>query len=313
MNPGPVDRGRPVRVSAVRPVSDGVVEVLLAAADGGRLPRWTPGAHVDLVLPTGLARPYSLAGDPADDRVWRLLVGRSADPDGASAHVHGLLHAGDLVHVRGPRSLFALGGGSRFLFLGSGTGIAPLLPMARWVRAARVHPWALVHLDRSTRQRALRAEVEGMGAEARSVPDRSGVLTALHSASPGTAVYACGSSRFVDAVAEAAPPHVALHRQRFDAPAGADGVDRPYELVLAKRGERVRVEQGTSLLDALHQAGAEIPVSCGAGICGACIVRVVEGSVHHRDSILTDSQRTSSQQIVTCVSTAAGGRLVLDV
>ena len=313
MTSPPVDRGRQVTVAGIRPMADRLVEVLLVAADGTHLPRWTPGAHVDLVLPTGLARPYSLAGDPGDDRSWRLLVARSADEDGAGAYVHDVLRPGHALRVRGPRHLFPLGGAPRYLFVSSGAGVAPLLPMARLVRSARVYPWSLLHVDRSSRETALRDEVAGLGPDARTVADRAPLLRAVSAAQPGTAVYACGSSRFVDAVAEAAGPDVEVHRQRFDAPSRGTGTGRPYEVVLARRGERIRVEAGANLLTALHGAGADVAVSCGAGICGACLVSVVEGAVEHRDSILTDGERGAGRRIVTCVSTAAGARLVLDL
>ncbi|SOD98038.1 flavin reductase family protein [Blastococcus haudaquaticus] len=312
MTSPPVDRGRDVTVLAVGPVADRIVEVVLGPADDAPFPRWAPGAHVDVVLPIGVARPYSLAGDPADARSWRLLVARSA-PGDASAHIHDELRPGDRLRVRGPRHLFALGGGARYLFLGSGSGIAPLLPMARWVAAARIHPWALVHVDRSARHRTLREEVAALGTGSRTVATADDALAALADAAPGTAVYAAGSSSFVDAVADAAPEHVALNRQRFDAPVGVSGAARPFELVLGRRRERVRVEAGTPLLTALHQAGVDVPVSCGAGICGACVVGVLEGTVEHRDSILTAAERAAGSRIVSCVSTAAGDRLVLDV
>ena len=311
MTPVPGDRGRECTVTGVRPVADRITEVRLQAADGGRLPRWAPGAHVDLVVPTGLARPYSLAGDPAE-RSWRLLVARSPGA-GASAHVHDALRAGDTVRVRGPRHRFALGGGGRYLFLCSGAGIAPLLPMARMVRATRVYPWSLVHVDTSSRLLSLRAEVEELGPTASVVPTHAEGLAALEGLPRGTAVYAAGSSRFVDAVAETAGADAAVHRQRFDAPARASGPDRPYEVVLARRGERIRVEPGTDLRTALHDAGADVPVSCGAGICGACVVPVLQGAVEHRDSVLTAGERTAGRRIVTCVSRAAGERLVLDL
>jgi ferredoxin-NADP reductase len=269
---------------------------------------------VDLVLPNGVVRPYSLAGDPGDDRTWRVLVARStAAEGGASAYVHDVLRTGDLVRVRAPRNLFPLEGASRYLFLASGAGIAPVLPMVRRVHSARIYPWTLLYVDRSSTHSPLRAEVEALGTGARSVSSRTPVLTALAEATPGTAVYACGSSRFVDVIAEAAAPQLRVHRERFDAPTRASGPDRPFELVLARRGERIRVEPGTPMVTALHRAGVDVPVSCGAGICGACILAVAEGAVEHRDSLLSPEERAAGRLMVTCVSRAAGRELALDV
>lgn len=313
MTPAGANAGREAAVTAVRPVGDRIVEVLLAPTDG-RFPRWAPGAHVDLVLPDGLVRPYSLAGDPHDDRSWRLLVARSgAAGSSSSAYVHDVLRAGDLVRVRAPRNLFPLEGSSRYLFLAAGAGIAPLLPMVRRVRDARLYPWALLHVDRSQVHTSLRAEVEDLGTGARTVSGHSPVRTALTGAPPGTAVYACGSSRFVDAVAEVARPRLRVHRERFDAPSRATGTDRPFELVLTRRGERIRVEAGTPIVTALHRAGVDVPVSCGAGICGACVLDVAGGTVEHRDSLLSPQERAAGRRVVTCVSQAAGPVLALDV
>jgi ferredoxin-NADP reductase len=312
VTPAPGASGRDMTVAGIRRVADRLVEVLLQPADGAPLPRWAPGAHVDLVLATGLTRPYSLAGDPDDVRSWRLLVAHGS-PAGASAYVHERLCPGDAVRVRGPRHLFALGGGSRFLFLASGAGIAPLLPMARLVRSARVYPWSLVHVDDSSSHLALHEEVHALGDEARSLTTHAAALREVGALPPGTAVYAAGSSRFVDAVAEVAGPDVDVHRQRFDAPSLSPGVGRPYEVVLARRGERLRVEPGANLLTSLRDAGADVPVSCGGGICGACVLPVLEGAVAHRDSVLSASERSDGRLIVSCVSTAAGDRLVLDL
>lgn len=300
----------PAEVASLRPVSDEVVEVLLAPVDGPRLPRWSPGAHVDLVLPTGLTRPYSLAGDPAAP-TWRLLVGHGS-AGGSAAYIHNGLRVGDPVTVRGPRHRFSLGGGARYLFLASGTGIAPILPMVRMVRGSRIHPWALVHRDGSPSGSPLALEVAGLGDDVRRVSDLESALDVVRAAQVATCVVVCGSGHFVDAVSEACPPGVYLRRQQFDGEVtGGGGASRPFEVTLARRGETLRVEAGQRLIDVLQEADAAVPISCGAGICGACVVPVVAGEVDHRDSMLTPAER--GERIVTCVSSCRGDQLVLDL
>jgi ferredoxin len=181
------------------------------------------------------------------------------------------------------------------------------------VGAARVYPWSLVLVDASREHSSLRDEVARLGPAAQTVTTHAAALAVLADLRPGTAVYAAGSSRFVDAVAESADPDVEVHRQRFDAPPPAAGAGRPYDVVLARRSESIRVEAGANLLSSLREAGADVPVSCGAGICGACVVPVLEGAVEHRDSVLTAAERRAGGRIVSCVSRAAGGRLVLDL
>jgi ferredoxin len=66
-------------------------------------------------------------------------------------------------------------------------------------------------------------------------------------------------------------------------------------------------------LDALDDAGVPVPSSCREGTCGTCETTVLEGEVEHRDSILTDEERTSGNTMMVCVSRARSARLVLDV
>lgn len=138
--------------------SDGVVVLTLRAADGGPLPRWAPGAHVDLLLGAGLVRSYSLCGDPADRHRWRLGVLREPDGRGGSAHVHERLTAGVPVRVRGPRNHFPLLDAPRYLFVAGGIGITPLLPMIAAVDAAGAE-WALVYGGRTRASMAFLDEV----------------------------------------------------------------------------------------------------------------------------------------------------------
>lgn len=317
---GETRRVRDLVVRDKRPVGARTVELLLGDPDGGKLPRWPPGAHIDLLLPRQLIRPYSLAGDPCDTAGWRLLIrcppaADNRDAAGsASAYVRDALAVGDRVRARGPYDRFRLAGAPVYLFLASGAGIAPLLPMARLIQAARVYPWSLAHVDRGPESGALRAEVLSLGPGA-SVHEELDIDATLTAAAPGTAVYVCGPSRFVTAVEEAAQrtPHVRVHRQRFDAAAPRDGSGRPCDIVLARRDEHVHVDADTPVLTALLDAGVDVPYACGAGICGACAVRVIDGPIDHRDSVLTRRERDGGAVIITCVSRAAGDGITLDL
>ncbi|WP_299532032.1 PDR/VanB family oxidoreductase [uncultured Streptomyces sp.] len=317
---GETRRVRDLVVRDKRPFGVRTVELLLCDPDGGKLPRWPAGAHIDLLLPHQLIRPYSLAGDPSDTAGWRLLIRRPSAADSreaavsASAYVRDVLAVGDRVRARGPYDRFRLAGAPAYLFLASGAGIAPLLPMARLIQAARVYPWSLIHVDRTAGSDALRAEVLSLGPDV-SVQEELDFDAILTAAAPGTAVYVCGPSRFVTATEVAAQrtPHVQMHRQRFDAAAPRDGNGRPCNIVLARRGEHVHVDAGTPVLTALLNAGVDVPYACGAGICGACAVRVIDGPVDHRDSILTKHERDGGAVIITCVSRASGDGITLDL
>jgi len=312
------DQGRILTVTGKRPVADRMIELVCEPADGSALPRWAPGAHVDLVIGPAAARPYSLCGDPDDTRRWRFLVRRGRGDGGVSACLHDQLTVGDTIRARGPRDRFPLTPAARYLFLASGAGIAPLLPMVARVRATRIYPWSLLFLERGPADGspvALREEIAALGPAA-SVADRfEPVAAAIAAARPGTAVQAAGSGRFVAAVEAAAGGRgdLDLHRQRFDNPVSGDTGAGACELVLARQGGRVSVPAGTPLLRALLDAGVAVPWACGSGICGACVLPVLDGAIRHRDAVLTAAERAAGRQVVTCVSTAASGTLVLDV
>ncbi|GAA2118496.1 PDR/VanB family oxidoreductase [Actinomadura napierensis] len=298
-------------------LSDNVVLLRLGDLEGRPLPGWSPGSHIDVVLPNGLVRPYSLCGDTADREEWRLLVGRERESRGGSAFVHDGMERGDHLDYLGPRSWFRLRSARRYLFLAGGLGIAPLIPMARLVAACHL-PWSMAVVGSKADVEPITAMLPDLapditlmatGEDAR--PDLTAPLTGLD---PGTAVYTCGSDRFVEEVERiCGRSGLAVNRQLFTAgtPRGGDG--EPVELVLARSGLTFTVRAGTSLATGLRQVGVPVPVSCGAGICGACLVKVVEGVPDHRDRLLTPAQRERGDTILTCVSRAHSPRLVLDL
>ncbi|MDL4814243.1 PDR/VanB family oxidoreductase [Actinomadura opuntiae] len=298
-------------------LSDNVVLLRLGDPEGRPLPGWSPGSHIDVVLPNGLVRPYSLCGDTTDRDEWRLLIGRETESRGGSAFVHDRLDRGDHLDYLGPRCRFRLRGAGRYLFLAGGLGIAPLIPMARLVAASHL-PWSMVVVGPEADVAPITAMLTDLlpritllptGEDAR--PDLTAPLTGLD---PGTAIYACGSDRFVDAVEQiSSRSGLTVNRQLFTAGTPRGGDDKPVELVLARSGLTFTVQAGTSLATGLRQLGVRVPVSCGAGICGACLVKVVAGVPDHRDRLLSTEQRGRGDSILTCVSRAHTPRLVLDL
>lgn len=106
--------------------AEGVVLLDLGFPDGRELPRWQPGAHIDLILGNGLTRQYSLCGDPLDPRTWRVGVLLDAQSRGGSQYVHDHLDTGTTVQVRGPRNHFPLVEAARYRFIAGGIGITPV-------------------------------------------------------------------------------------------------------------------------------------------------------------------------------------------
>ncbi|MGW1724666.1 PDR/VanB family oxidoreductase [Streptomyces sp. NPDC002306] len=309
-------RSRALRLSVTsrETVADGVVRLRL---QGRRLPRWEPGAHLDLVLPSGLVRQYSLCGDPADTSSYNVAVRLAEDGRGGSREVHAGVRVGTELEVRGPRNRFALVEAESYVFVAGGIGITPVLPMLRALPpGAR---WRLLYGGRTRASMPFLEEIgeitRGFGADRVTVvaEDEDGLpdLDALFADLPaGAAVYCCGPEGLMEAVAARLPAGATLHLERF-APGGSTGGDGPFELELRRSGRTLTVPAATTVLAAVR---AELPgtaYSCEQGFCGTCQQRVLEGEIDHRDALLTDAERADSMLI--CVSRAKSERLVLDL
>ncbi len=299
-----------------------VVELTLAPQPGVTLPRWFPGAHIDVHLPSGRVRQYSLCGDPGSPERYRIAVRRIPDGGGGSIEIHDGLPEGATVYTHGPRNAFPLtvpGYGSptrRFRFIAGGIGITPILPMLERARLLDVD-WSMVYAGRSFDSLPFVDEVTAFGnsVEIRT-DDAHGLPTAaelLGECAEGTAVYACGPAPMLTAIRSAlvGRDDVELHFERFAAAPVVDG--RPFRATVSSSGETVGVGAEETLLAALRQAGVNAPYSCQQGFCGTCRTRVLAGEVEHRDTLLTEPERAAGMML-TCVSRAAGeSGLTLDL
>ncbi|QIY74866.1 2Fe-2S iron-sulfur cluster-binding protein [Streptomyces sp. RLB1-33] len=296
-------------------VAAGVLSLTLRHPLGEELPAWEPGAHIDVVLGVGLERQYSLCGDPADGRAWRIAVLRDADGRGGSSYVHEQLGAGDKVRVRGPRNHFALAPAARYRFVAGGIGITPILPMLAAAEAAGTE-WTLLYGGRTRDSMAFTGELERYGDRVTVAPqDECGLLeldSVLTGVPEGTLVYCCGPGPLLDAV-EARCPAGLLRVERFQPKVQETGADGEFEVELARSGHTLTVPADVSVLDTVRGAGVEVLFSCTEGTCGTCETDVLEGTPDHRDSVLTDEEREAGETMLICVSRCLGKRLVLDL
>ena len=309
-------------IRSAQTVATDVISLEFGARGAAALPEWAPGAHIDLHLPSGLVRSYSLHGDPRDRGAYHVAVLNAPDGRGGSAEVHRIAAPGVAVRASAPRNAFALEQASHYLFLAGGIGVTPLLAMAREV-SRREQKWTFVYGGRSRDRMAFLDALSALGGgELRIVPqDEAGLpdLAAAFAALPaGAAAYCCGPSAMLDAalaVGEQTRPDIPVRLERFVAPSASAGVsaDQAFEVELARSGISVIVPPGVSVLDAVR---AEIPgvmSSCEQGICSACETAVLAGVPDHRDSILTAKERAANNYMMICVSRALTPRLVLDL
>ncbi|TVZ99496.1 PDR/VanB family oxidoreductase [Streptomyces sp. BK340] len=291
-------------------VADGVVQLRL---EGGGLPRWEPGAHLDLVLPSGLVRQYSLCGDPEDGSSYTVATRLVEGGRGGSREVHEQLTEGMELEVRGPRNRFPLVEAPSYVFVAGGIGITPVLPMLRALPDGT--DWRLLYGGRTRASMPFLEEVRGLAGDRLTLvaEDEDGRpdLEALFAGVPeGTAVYCCGPEGLMEAVEARLPEGATLHLERFAPRTSADG-NHAFEVELRRTGRTLPVPAGSTVLAAVRRALPDTAYSCEQGFCGTCQQRVVEGEVDHRDELLTDAERTDSMLI--CVSRAISERLVLDM
>jgi ferredoxin-NADP reductase len=321
--PGELDRTIALTVTDRRVVAHDQ-DVIALTMVGKDLPRWHPGAHIDIHLPSGLVRQYSLCGDPETPDCYRIAVRRIPDGGGGSIEMHGLT-VGARVTTHGPRNAFPLtvpGHGSparRFRFIAGGIGITPILPMLRLAHGRDVD-WSMVYAGRSRDSLPFVDEVSEFGDRvAIRTDDANGLPTAeelLGDCPDGTAVYACGPAPMLTAIRSelAGRDDVELHFERFAAPPVVDGTE--FTAAVASTGETVRVGAEETLLSALNRSGVHASYSCQQGFCGTCRTRVLSvlgGAVDHRDTLLTDPERDNGLMLI-CISRAAdGSHLTLDL
>ncbi|MEU8710755.1 PDR/VanB family oxidoreductase [Streptomyces sp. NPDC048663] len=299
----PRSRALRLRVAARETVADGVVQLRL---EGERLPGWEPGAHLDVVLPSGLVRQYSLCGDPADASSYTIAARLVADGRGGSREVHERVTEGMELEVRGPRNRFPLAGADSYVFVAGGIGITPILSMVRALPPdAR---WRLLYCGRSRASMPFVAELAGDERVTVVAEDEDGRpdLDAL-TVPDGALVYCCGPQGLMAAVQERFP---AVRLERFGPSAGGAD-DQAFELELRRSGRTLTVPADSTVLAAVRAELPDTAYSCAQGFCGTCQQRVLAGEVDHRDELLTDAERADSMLI--CVSRAHGGRLVLDL
>jgi ferredoxin-NADP reductase len=312
----PVDRDLRVHVQDVRDEAQDVRSFVLTAPKGKDLPRWQPGSHLDVVLPSGRCRQYSLCGDPNDRGYYRIAARRIADGGGGSQELHDTVRKGDKLTLRGPRNGFPFVSAPRYLFIAGGIGITPILPMVK-LAAASGAQWRLVYAGRSRESMPFLDEFADLDQNRIHIrpdteygPEPSGAEL-LKFGSVGAVVYCCGPIPMISGVRAHLPASgaTALHSERFSPPPIVDGV--PFEVELMRSGQVLTVPADRSALDVVREVLPEVSYSCQQGFCGTCRTKVIAGDIDHRDQVVTGPGEPDVMTI--CVSRSRGGRVVLDL
>ena len=302
---------------------ENVIALTLAAADGGALPNWHAGAHIDLLLPSGRMREYSLCGDTADREHYRIAVRRIPDGGGGSVEVHDSLRIGDVFSIKGPRNAFPFavpGHGSparRIRFVAAGIGITPILPMLATAERFGLD-WSMIYTGRTAESIPFLDEVAAFGDrvtirtdDVHGLPSMADLVGPVD-APADLAVYCCGPVPMLEGLRRhlATRADIELHYERFSPPPVENGSE--FTVTLASTGQEIPVAADESALAAIRRVVPSVPYSCRQGFCGTCKVRTLSGEVDHRDNILTEPERAAGTML-TCVSRSPGGNLTLDL
>ena len=315
-----------VRVAKVTPEADGVISITVIDPSGHDLPEWEPGAHLEVTTPSGLVRQYSLCSSPKKLDEYRFSVLREEDGRGGSKELHDTDLKNKQLVVAGPRNLFTLHQHDKYVFIAGGIGITPIHAMVSSL--GDDVDYTLVYGGRSLGSMAFVEELtEVAGDRLTLVPqDTDGLIdleAALKGAGAGTGIYCCGPAPLISAVEEAAAkyaPDAEVHFERFEASAEAVAEraakaanDKPFELELRRTGVTKTVAADQTVLDAILKEKPDFDFSCEEGHCGSCFATVLEGTVDHRDEVLTDEEKETTDQMYVCVSRPTSEKLVLDV
>jgi ferredoxin-NADP reductase len=316
---------RELRVVQMTWEAEGVVSLQLARIESNDpLPAWEPGAHIDVFVPDGTTRQYSLCGDPADRSHWQIAVLREAESRGGSTYIHDQLRVGDRLLVTRPKNHFQLEDAPAYALVAGGIGITPILAMAEQL-ARDGRPFQLTYGGRTASSMAFRRRLEALGPRctllAEDVDGRPDLHAIIRALPEHGLVYVCGPVGLLRAVEQAAqalhgPDQDVVRFELFsragvvpEEPAGVDA--DTYELVLTESGHTLRLAPDTNILEKVLALGVEVENDCRDGICGSCLTHIVTGTVDHRDLVLTKKERAAMDRMLICVSRPTCSRLEL--
>jgi len=297
----------------------------LVREGGGALPAFSAGSHIDVHMPNGVTRQYSLCNDPSESH--RYLIGVLRDPNsrGGSQTMHDLVKEGDALRISAPKNHFPLAhGAAHSVLIAGGIGVTPILCMAERLAVAD----AAFEMHYCTRSQERTAFVERIARapfasrvqfhfDDGDETQKLSLPAVVQAPRTGVHLYVCGPKGFMDWVLDAARaagwPVDQLHYEFFSAEVVKSDADAAFEVKLASSGRIVAVPKDKTVVQALAAAGIEVATSCEQGVCGTCLTRVLEGEPDHKDMYLTPEEQAANDQFTPCCSRSRSPILVLDL
>lgn len=315
-----------ITVKVVRKAQEAedIVSLELASVDGKPLPSFSAGAHIDVHIRDGLIRQYSLLNDCTEQNRYVIGVLRDPESRGGSVAVHDAINEGDVIQISEPRNHFELVPAPHSLLLAGGIGVTPILCMARRLSQTQAS-FEMHYCARSRSRMAFHDAIQGASFADRvhfhfddgDAAQKLNLPAVLAAAPAGSHVYVCGPTGFIDYVVETAKQagwsNDRVHFEYFGAAEIDTSGDTGFQVKIASTGAVYDVPADKRITEVLDDAGVFVPVSCEEGVCGTCLVRVLEGTPEHRDLYLTDAEHEANDQLTPCCSRSKSPMLVLDL
>lgn len=323
--PEPIASGRSahlrVRVERKWPTAKGIAGFELAPV-GAPLPTCQPGAHIDVHMPDGIVRQYSLTNGPGETGFYRIGVKLEPESRGGSEFMHRHVKEGDVLSISEPHNNFPLRRDSaRTLLIAGGIGITPLISMARTLDRSKLS-YKLHYFCRSDAHVAFPETLKEQGNAVQlhfgldpgETAERLRTLLAGYAANER--LYICGPGPLLETTRKLAGelgwPEGDVHFEYFKNTNRIDD-SSSFTIRLARSVATLHVPAGKTMLEVLREHGVNVPSSCEQGACGTCAIGVLDGVPLHQDVYLNDNEKRDGKKIICCVSRARSAHLVLDV
>jgi len=312
-----------VRLSRVDDAARDTKLYTFERVDGGKLPSYKPGAHIDLHLPNGLLRQFSLIAPAADPDSYVVGVKKDPASRGGSRYIIDEMKVGDRIKISAPRNNFPLAENAEHVVLiAGGIGITPIWCMAQELIALQ-RPWTLHYACQSRADMAFLDALQKLDPQAVHLhfDDESGGkfldLAGIVATAPANAhLYCCGPNPMLKAfeAATAGRPRGNVHLEYFTPKEEAKAEELGgFWVELARSGEEYYIPPGKKVLEVLFDAGVDVDYSCELGICGACETRVISGEPIHHDAVLSEEEQATNEKVMICCCGCKTERLVLDM
>ena len=304
-------------------IADGVMYFELVNSTDTALPDFTAGAHIDIQLPNGLVRQYSLCGKPSNQSSYEIAVLLESNSRGGSKSAHLDLEVGSHLNISFPRNHFPLQEAKHSILFAGGIGITPILSMAE-VLSHDDASFEMHYCSRSAAKTAFVKRIQSATFSSKvqfhfddgDESQKLNIKEILKNTEQGVHLYVCGPKGFMDYVIDSAKnlgwPDSQIHFEFFKVEPTAKADDGSFDVELASTGLVVNVAPDQTIAYALIDAGIEVPLSCEQGICGTCVMKVIGGDPDHRDVCLSDEDKDVKKMFTPCCSRAQSSRLVLD-